>query len=190
LIVVVLGLLVVSRGMAWHEWIVGDAHQTTGLGGPRLPRATFVATEDPDEPEFRIEYVFGEWQGQDAVPGGMVAYMVLLSASGVLCWITLARALPSRPTFEIAYLVFVVGILVWRGVLPFLWFWMTVRSGLGSSMVDPSEVVVVPLDVTLVRLYLRGPLTVLAGVLVSGVALGWERICSRREARRATTQQA
>ena len=93
---------------------------------------------------------------------------------------TLARLLPSHTTLEIAYLVFVVGILVWLGVLPFLWFWIFVRSGLVGAMTDPSKVVVVPLDVTLVRLCLWGPLSLLGSVLLSVVALVWERICSKR----------
>ena len=189
LIVLVLCLLVASRGMAWHEWIVGDAHQTSGLGGPRLPRASLAEAQSANDSEVWIEYVFGEWQGQDAVPGGMVVYMVLVSASGVLCWMTLARALPARSTLEIAYLVVVVGILVWLGVVPFLWFWIMVRSGLAGSMVDSSEVIVVALDVTLVRLCPQGPLTLLASLPVSAVALLWERICSRKETHRATTQQ-
>jgi hypothetical protein len=56
-------------------------------------------------------------------------------------------------------------------------------------MVDPSKVIVVPVDVTLVRLRLQGPLTLLASLPLSGVALLWERICSRKETHRATTQQ-
>jgi hypothetical protein len=190
LIVLVLGLLVVSRGMAWHEWIVGDARQTSGLGGPRLPRAPLAATEEPDDSESQIQYVFGEWQGQDAIPGGMVVYMLLLSVSGALCWATLARVLPSHTTLEIAYLVVVVGMLVWLGVLPFLWFWIAVRSGLVGSTIGSVEVLIIPLDVTLVRLRLLGPLTLLASVLVSLVAFVWERMGSRKEAHRADVRQA
>ena len=190
LIALVIGLLVASRWMAWHEWIVGDARQTSGLGGPRLPRAWLAETQAADGSDVWIEYVFGEWQGQDAVPRGMVVYMVLLSASGALCWATLARVLPSHTTLEIAYLVVVVGILVWLGVLPLLWFWITVRSGLAGSTIDPTKVRIIPLDVTLVRLRLQGPLALLVSLLVSVVAFVWERIASRKGAHRADTRQA
>jgi hypothetical protein len=111
----------------------------------------------------------------------MVVYMILLAVSGALCWATLAHALPSRATLEIAYLCFTVGILVWLGVLPLWWFWLFFRSGLVGPVLPLAEILVVPLDVKYVRLVLQGPLTLLASVLLSVVAFVWERMCPSRD---------
>jgi len=180
LILLVLVLIVASRWLAWHEWIVGDTPTQSGLGGPRLPPDPLSVPQDTGSLVPRTVYVFGAWQGQDVIPIGMVVYVVLLTVSGALCWATLARALPSRTTLEIAYLCCSVGILVWLGVFPLWWFWLLHRSGLIGLSLPSSETLVIPLDVTFVRLVLRGPLTLLAGVLLSIVAFVWGRMCPTR----------
>jgi hypothetical protein len=120
----------------------------------------------------------------------MAVYLVLWPVSGVLCWVTLVRVLPSHTTLEIALLVCFVGALVWLGVLPLVWFWILFHSGLVGPGIYPDDVLVVELDVTYVRLWLRGPFALLAGVLVSGVAFAWERICPGRRANRTVTPVA
>ena len=188
LILLVLCLIVASRWMAWYEWIVGDTHQKSGLGGPRLPRDPLPALDsEPSAP--LIEYEFGAWQGQDAIPIGMTAYLVLLLVCGGLCWATLARAFSAFITLEIAFLCCFVGILVWLGVLPFLGFWVLFRSGLVGP-IHPEDVLVVRLDVTYVRLCLRGPLAMLAAVLFSMVAFVWGRMRPSRGINTTVTQQA
>jgi hypothetical protein len=107
----------------------------------------------------------------------MLVYVAVLLLSGVLCWATVVRALPSQDTLELALLCIVMGILVWRGALPLLWFYVFHRSGLFGPTLNPSQVTLIWLDVTFVRLSLRGPLTLLASVLVSAVAFVWGRIC-------------
>jgi hypothetical protein len=181
LILLVFCLLVASRWLAWYEWIVGDTPQRSGMGGPHLPRDPIPVPQDPDSAVPQIEYRFGSWQGQDAIPIGMAIYLVLLPVSGVLCWATLAHALPSHITLELALLCCFVGAFVWLGVLPLLWFWILFRSGLFNPLIHSSEILIVQLDVTFVRLCLQGPLVLLAGVLLSIVAFVWERICPSRE---------
>jgi tellurite resistance protein TehA-like permease len=119
----------------------------------------------------------------------MVVYMVLLSMSGALCWATLAHALPSRTTLEIGYLCVSVGMLVWLGVLPLLWFWLFFRTGLLRPALPASEILVIPLDVTFVRLVLRGPLILLASVLLSIAAFVWDRICPDEGTNRTVEQR-
>ena len=177
LVLLVLVLIGASRWLPWHEWIVGDTPQQSGLGGPRLPRDPLPVPQDTDSLVPHTAYAFGAWQGQDAIPIGMVVYLTLLTVSGALCWATLARVLPSQPTLEIAYLCCSVGMLVWFGVLPLWWFWLLFRSGLIGHSLPSSEILVIPLDVTFVRLVLRGPLTLLASVLLSIVAFVWARVC-------------
>jgi hypothetical protein len=70
-----------------------------------------------------------------------------------------------------------VGILLWLGVLPLLWFYVFLRSGLVGSLLDPAEITLIPLDVTFVRLSLPGPLSLLAGVILSIAAFIWGRTC-------------
>jgi hypothetical protein len=176
--------------LAWYEWIVGDSTQQSGLGGPRLPRAPLSVSQDPDVSAPQIEYVFGAWQGQDAILVATVVYLFLVPLSGALCWAALARALPSHITLELALLCCFMGILVWLGVLPLLWFWIVIRSGLFSSMLPLSEITIIQLDVTYVRLCLQGPLVLLAGVLLSIVAFVWGLLCPNRETDTTVMQQA
>jgi hypothetical protein len=111
----------------------------------------------------------------------MVAYLVLVSLSGTLCWATVARTLPSFVTLELVLLCCFVGILLWLGVIPLLWFYVFLRSGLVGSLLDPAEITIVPLDVTFVRLLLPGPLSLLAGVILSVAAFAWARTCPSDE---------